>query len=296
MLLFIYFNPVIGPDLLLSVPANITDLISEDDLDQIKRLMDSATPGFFTHAFKPELNTANCFFMIPSQWARGKQEMMMITKVLEEENPNLPNYELEFKQFINVLRNERPDAYKALYINSAPLNHVDEIKAEFDFLKVEFEKLAKAFTLVEIQTHGNLFAYDEIRSMEAMTIPPKILRDLESYLQGKRNYFVVFQKRRDSFKIDVIPYEKEIIVKIIVLFNGQLGPETLRAISMVFQEMHLPLIYTSGICQQAGKCIYEVYLDPQGTQDFSPMEHRLRSINKVEEIKIVNIPITRRKV
>lgn len=93
MLLFIYFNPVIGPDLLISIPANVPDLISEEDLDQIKRLMDSATPGFFTHAFSGELNTANYFFMIPSIWARGKQEMLMITKIIEEENPNLSNYE-----------------------------------------------------------------------------------------------------------------------------------------------------------------------------------------------------------
>ncbi len=79
MLILTYFNPIIGPDILYSVPKNITDIVSDDDINQIKRLMDAATPGFFTHAFSAELNTANYFFMVPSAWARGKQEMVMMT-------------------------------------------------------------------------------------------------------------------------------------------------------------------------------------------------------------------------
>jgi hypothetical protein len=294
MLLLIYFNPVIGPDLLLSVPSNILDLMSEDDLDQIKRLMDSATPGFFTHAFSAELNTVNSFFMIPSQWARGKQEMLMISKIIEEENPNLTSYEFEIKKFINRIKNERNNCYKALYINNPPLQYEEEIKKEYQLLKQEFEALAKVFSLTEIQTHGSLIPFPQIKKHEALFVPPKILRDLESYLQGKQNYFLVFQKRKDSFKIDVVPYEKEKIIKITVLFIGQLGPETLKAISSIFQESRLPLVFTSGICQQGGKCIYEVYLDPQDISDFEPMRQQIKAISKVDDVKIIQIDATKR--
>ena len=62
MLLLTYFNPIIGPDILYSLPENLESRISEDDLGQIKRLMDTAAPGVFTHAFSRELNTANFFF------------------------------------------------------------------------------------------------------------------------------------------------------------------------------------------------------------------------------------------
>jgi hypothetical protein len=294
MLLFIYFNPVIGPDILLSIPSNIPELISEEDLDQIKRLMDSATPGFFTHAFSPQINTANYFFMLPSLWARGHQEMIMVSKIIEEDNPNLGDYEREFREFARLLKENRPMVFKAFYIHNPPLNYEEEIKSEFGFLRSEIEKLAKIFSLSEIQTYGNLIPYDQIKKYESLFVPPKILRDLETYLESMHNYFVVFQKRKDSFKADIIPFAHDRIVKITVLFFGQLGPETLRAIGLVFQEMRLPLVYTSGICQQGGKCIYEVYLDPQQVTDFEPTRQRLKSVSKVDEVKIVTIDLTKR--
>lgn len=99
MLILTYFNPIIGPDVLYSVPNELEKLISDEDLGQIKRLMDTASPGFFTHAFSATLNTANYFFMIPSDWARGKQEMVMITKIIEEESPNLKAYAQRFHEF-----------------------------------------------------------------------------------------------------------------------------------------------------------------------------------------------------
>jgi hypothetical protein len=289
MLLLIYFNPVIGPDLLYSIPENVPELISEDDLDQIKRLMDSATPGFFTHAFSPELNTANYFFMLPSAWARGKQEMLMITKVIEEESPNLPAYESEFKHFVQKLKTQRSNLFKALYISNAPLNYEAEIHQEYAYLKETVGELVKFFSITQIQTHGTLFSFDEIKKKEYIPIPGRILRDLETFIEKNKNYFIVFQKRKDSFKIDIIPYQHERIVKIAVIFSGQLGPETLKSIGIIFQDLKLPLVFSSGICQQGGKCIYEVYLDPLETIDFEEVRIKLKHIKNVDEVKIVEI-------
>ena len=116
--------------------------------------MDAATPGFFTHAFSADLYTANYFFMLPSAWARGKQEMVMITKIIEEETPNLIAYKNEFKKFIKKIKSDFPTAYKALYINNPPLNYEDEIKEIFNDIVKEFRELAKFFSIKEVQTHG----------------------------------------------------------------------------------------------------------------------------------------------
>lgn len=290
-LLFIYFNPVIGPDLLYANPENATEIISEEEIDQIKRLMDSATPGFFTHAFSSELNTANYFFMLPSVWARGKQEMAMISKIIEEESPNLSAYENEFKKFVNKINTEHPNIYQALYINSPPLDYEKEIKKEYEYLKEQINILAKFFSISQIQTHGILISFDQIKQKESLPVPPKILRDLETFIDKKQDYFIVFQRRKDSFKMDIIPYEKERIIKITVVFSGQLGPDTLKSIGQAFQDLKLPLIFSSGICQQGGKCIYEVYLDPKEVLDFEPIRLNFKQIKNVEDVRIINIDL-----
>jgi len=291
MLLLTYFNPIIGPDILYSLPENLEARISEDDLGQIKRLMDTATPGFFTHAFSSELNTANYFFMVPSKWARGKQEMVMITKVVEEDSPNLKSYENELATFVRTIKHEHPFIYKALYIHNPPLNYEVEIKAEFDYLKEEFTKLNEFFAIDQIQTHGILVPMKDLRTFRSLPLPGTIIRELESFVAKKKNYFIVYMHRTKNFKVEIIPYEKKRVVKIVVLFDGQLSPETLKEISLTFQRSQLPLVYSSGICQQGGACIYEVYLDPEETTDFTPMQEHLREIQNVAEVKIIVIDL-----
>ncbi|MHA1721214.1 MAG: hypothetical protein ACTSWX_16855 [Promethearchaeota archaeon] len=290
MLLFIYFNPIIGPDILYSVPEHIEEIVSEEDIAQIKRLMDAATPGFFTHAFSAELNTANYFFMLPSSWARGKQEMTMITKIIEEESPNLSEYEKEFKKFIQTLK-ERKDIYKALYVNNPPLNYEGEINTEFEFLTKNILELSEFFEITQAQTHGIIIPFKDLRRKKSLALPQKILGELEVFLETKKHFFVVFQKRKESFKIDIMPYEQKRVVKIAVIFNGTLSPDTLKSISTVFQEMNLPFLYTSGICQQGGQCIYEGYFNPLDRTDFEETKAKLKKINNVEEVKIINIEI-----
>ena len=291
MLILTYFNPIIGPDILYSVPENIDKILSEDALSQIKRMMDTATPGFFAHQFSAELNTANFFFLIPSDWARGKQEMIMITKVIEEEAPNLRAYEEEFKNFIAKLRQDHPTIFKAFYKKSPPLNYQAEIEEEFENLKREFEELSKFFSITQAQTHGILLPRSMIRKRQSLHLPIGVVRDLEKFLGEKKNYFVVFQKRKDNFKIDIFPYAEKKMIKIAVVFDGQLSPETLKQISLIFQEMNMPFVHTSGICQQGGRCIYEVYLNPKEATNFDETKERLQSINDVDDVKIIEIDV-----
>ncbi|MHA1777496.1 MAG: hypothetical protein ACTSWC_12030 [Promethearchaeota archaeon] len=291
MLILTYFNPIIGPDILYSVPPDLEKLITEKDLGQIKRLMDTASPGFFTHAFSASLNTANYFFMIPSDWARGKQEMVMITKIIEEESPNLKAYAQRFQEFAQELKQNQKSIFKALYINNPPLNYEKEIFNEFRYLKIKFEELAKFFEISQVQTHGILLPFRKLAEDHAIHLPSQMVKELESFLGERENYFVVFQRRKDSFKVDILPHEGNQVVKFAVLFNGTLSPETLKQIGLVFQELGLPFVYTSGICQKGGQCIYEVYLNPKEMKDFEATKQQLLKIEQVDEVKIIDIEL-----
>lgn len=291
MLILTYFNPIIGPDILYSVPENIEKLLSEEALSQIKRMMDTATPGFFAHRFSAEMNTANYFFLIPSEWARGKQEMIMITKIIEEEAPNLKSYELEFQKFIEKLRNDHPTIFKAFYKKSPPLNYQAEIEQEYHALTKEFDELAKFFSITQAQTHGILLPKSLIRKHQALHLPHSVIRDLETFLGERKNYFIVFQKRKDNFKVDIFPYNQKKIIKIAVIFDGQLSPETLKQISFIFQEMNMPFVHTSGICQQGGRCIYEVYLNPKEATNFEATKERLQKIQDVDDVIVIEIDV-----
>lgn len=291
MLILTYFNPIIGPDVLYSVPPELEKLISEEDLGQIKRLMDTASPGFFTHAFSATLNTANYFFMIPSDWARGKQEMVMITKIIEEESPNLKGYNQRFQEFAEDLKKNHPSIFKALYVNNPPLNYEEEISQEFKKLTKKFEELAKFFAISQVQTHGILLPFRKLAEDHAIHLPVQMVNELESFLGERENYFVVFQRRKDSFKVDILPHDGKHVVKFAVLFNGTLSPETLKQIGLVFQELGLPFVYTSGICQKGGQCIYEVYLNPKQTKDFESTKQILLQIDQVDEVKIIDIEL-----
>lgn len=293
MLILTYFNPIIGPDILYSIPPKIETILSEEALSQIKRMMDTATPGFFAHRFSAELNTANFFFLIPSQWARGKQEMIMVTKIVEEDAPDLKAYESEFQNFISNLKNNRTSIFKAFYKKNPPLNYQNEIDEEFTYLTQEFNSLAKFFSITQAQTHGILLPKTLLRKHHALHLPGGVIRDLEKSLGEQKNYFVVFQKRKDNFKIDIFPYAENKMIKIAVVFNGQLSPETLRQISLIFQEMNMPFVHTSGICQQGGRCIYEVYLNPKEATNFEGTKERLRLIQDVDDVKIIEIDVTK---
>ena len=110
------------------------------------------------------------------------------------------------------------------------------------------------------QLQLTLVQMKDLRTHRSVPLSGTIIRELETFIAEKKNYFIVFMHRTKNFKVETIPYEKKRVIKIVVLFDGQLSPETLKDISLTFHRSQLPLVYSSGICQQGGTCIYEVYL------------------------------------
>ena len=132
ILILTYFHSVLGPDILLTEPDNIVEYISPDHLTEIKSLLDTAEPGFFTHFFSVDMRTVNMVFTLPSPWARGGEEIAMLTKIIQEADPNLELYETEFLQFISKIKSEISDVYKVFYFRKPPKSTSrKEIKQKF---------------------------------------------------------------------------------------------------------------------------------------------------------------------
>ncbi|MHA1920180.1 MAG: hypothetical protein ACTSWX_10585 [Promethearchaeota archaeon] len=75
-----YFHRKIGPIVWYSYPE---EALNEDEKGHLADIMDqSYEEGFFMHKFGV-LTSMNYYFEIPSEWARGNKEMLMISVILD---------------------------------------------------------------------------------------------------------------------------------------------------------------------------------------------------------------------
>jgi len=91
-LILSYFDKIMGPvithAMLLENPS-IHAKIPKDLETQIQRFIDSqAEERFFSYSFKI-YTTANFYFKIPSEWARGKNEILCLTIITKSKKPEL---------------------------------------------------------------------------------------------------------------------------------------------------------------------------------------------------------------
>lgn len=117
-----YFHRKIGPLVFYSYPENMLD---EQLSARIANIMDqTVSEGFFTHSFEQN-SSNNYYFEIPSDWARGNKEMLMVSIIFEHQINS------EIEQNVNVLCTEflekllsNEEIYTAFYIND--INNFDE--------------------------------------------------------------------------------------------------------------------------------------------------------------------------
>ena len=149
MLVFSYFDRIIGPRVFLTNPQNLINSLDEEYVIQIKSLMESESTGFFTHNFSSEFKTANWTFNLNSKWARGRSELAMISLIVSEEEPDYSTYESILSKFVEKLNNI-PELYKAFYINSDTIDmKKEEIQSKFSLLKEELNNLYKILIIKE---------------------------------------------------------------------------------------------------------------------------------------------------
>lgn len=136
-LILSYFDKIMGPRYLITSHPYLAEPISKTILG----LMDitQGDAGYSQHVFSGEqdLKIANYLFEIPSEWARGKIETVMISIIIDplqnadSFRPLLDKYGKKIKS--------HPNVYKGFYLNS---NIIDpEILDQYKWLDDNFSNL-----------------------------------------------------------------------------------------------------------------------------------------------------------
>jgi len=131
-----YFDPIVGPKILLKVPESIEN----KDLDVIPSLMDVYEEKFFVHITET-IKSANLIFEIQNPYSRGKIELFQISIVSginSKINLNLAHELLE--AFISEF-NQIDEVYKAFYID---FEKSKEKNKKFEELKNFFDNFYKS--------------------------------------------------------------------------------------------------------------------------------------------------------
>ncbi len=109
-----YFERKLGPVIFYSYPEDIQD----DRLPLIINIMDQAyKEGYYVHMSSIVPSSLNYYFEIPSEWARGNKEMLMISVILEKPISKLLGQSIQeiCTDFARKLKNIE-GLFKALYV------------------------------------------------------------------------------------------------------------------------------------------------------------------------------------
>ncbi len=288
------FDTRIGPVQFIVVPANFNEAI----VKKTTKLMDFFQDEFFIQE-NPEdgVKSLNLVINVPSEWARGKTELTLLSIITTEETPAVEQYKRSMIEFKNTLL-ARPTAYMAFYKGhrqQALLKSMEidvekvlpEIEESYRVLKEMAETLQDHVKIDAPITHAYVSNLSEV-SASGLQVPRSALNELRELARSKGGnaLFAVFRKIGDMMKVDLIPSSQQVIkVRVIV---DELTPEFIMRASQIIA---LPLLFTTGICQErAGRCSYEAYFSVSSNID----EETRRITSGLEKVKHVeSVEITR---
>ncbi|MHA1150315.1 MAG: hypothetical protein ACTSR8_18975 [Promethearchaeota archaeon] len=130
-LVLTYFNTLKGPEIIFSYPEDLEEYIKA----AVKKFFIFDLEQEFYEFFIPQgdLKALNLYFEVPSEWARGNSEMLILTIITEKQ--------FDSKIFYEVLKNtsmkalSRENIYKSFYKYDQAKRGDPEIKEKFDELK-----------------------------------------------------------------------------------------------------------------------------------------------------------------
>jgi hypothetical protein len=289
MLLLLFFDRTTGPAVLMTDPPNIDSFLPPHIQDQIKNLMDIAGHGFFLHSFD-DTNTANYYTTFESDWARGKEEFVMLTYVIPGEPGDRDWYKQEMIRFMQQIR-EMPEIYKAFYKNNPFENgEPGEIDLQFRLLETAFRDFSRRFRVYRLMTRGELMPATYLIQNRAVPLDDLMVHELKS-VQGPYT-FAIYRKQRDSFQIQLIPYDQSTIVKISVIFYSDVTPEFLNKFRGIVEEHQIVVIFSGGVCQAAERCVYESYIRPNPA-GIAALEAELEGLSSVEGVLVDILEVER---
>jgi len=276
----------------------ISEELDQESQDQIKSLLDSSDNGFFTHYFSQEsqdqlksLKTANYIFTLDSSWARGRKELIMVSLLLSEEEPDYVMYEKILSEFTKKIQ-KYPFIYKAFYINSAPPEEKEEVMKNLEILKQELSIVYKILSVKKIETEGQLISFSRLKEQKSINLSSNIIEKLNNLTPEKKNCFIVSRTQGSIIKIDMIPVATEKIIRLVIIFGEHLQIPVLYQIGQKISkyESKTTLVFTSGVCQEINRCLYELYLDT----DMNTLNTMIEEIYTIEsilsiEVKLINL-------
>lgn len=288
MILLFYFDRTLGPRLFLTAPKDLGKNLESKTLEQVKSLLDSGEEGFFSHYFTQELKTANWIFKVNSDWARGRAELLMISVIVSEEDPDFSYYENLLSKFIEKIKNH-PEIYKGLYIDSKIENETENIQKSFKIIREEINNLYKIISVKIVETEGNLISLEHLKKQKKINLSNHILNRIEKISNNSENCFIVFRTRGDATKIDIIPVKTDKIIRLAIIFGQQMTVRIVQQIGQVFSryEEAISLVFTSGVCQEIDRCIYEVYIDP----NMDRLNIIIEEIYKIEGVLSIEVKL-----
>jgi len=288
MILLIYFDRTLGPRVFLTSPNDLVQNLEKQNLDKIKSLLDSGEEGFFSHYFSQQLKTANWIFKIKSDWARGRLELLMITIIAPEEEPDFSYYEELLSKFVRKIKGTS-GIFKGLYIDSQIDGEMKQIQKHYQILKEEVDNSYKIVSVKTIETEGDLISLKSLKKQRKIDLSSQVINRISKISNSAENCFIVFRTRGESTKIDIIPVSTEKIIRLAIIFGEQMTVRIVQQIGQIFTkyEDSVSLIFTSGICQEIDRCIYEVYIDP----NMEKLNEIIEEIYQIEGVLSIEVKL-----
>jgi hypothetical protein len=282
-----WFDLIIGPRPYIIIPGNFDDSIA----NEISRVIDlECGPGeMFVKIFNEiGLKSYNLQFKIPSEWARGKFEVVQLSVFTSEEVPP----EKMLKSLMEKCRDniiDVDDIYKGFYVDmDFKEKEREKINEKHQILVSMIEWLDDAIKTGLPSTSGYISSSDLLCNNVSMNIPASFINRMKerTFSSDKKSMFIVFKRGEEGttdvkmvpvsgsvFKIKIIT-EKKIIDKDVKLL--------LKLRGIIMNEM----IFTTGLCyDKSGKCTYEAYFlhDDDFTDLSAKLAEKLSTLDFIGE-------------
>ena len=121
-----YFHPIKGPSQMFIVPEEE----KSEEYKEVTKLLDFVDKkGFFLHSFET-FKTANFYFEVPSEWARGKREMALISVIFTQDDIDQQIFRIPLSEFVIEILSIK-DIYKGFYLKTRSEGITEEIEAKY---------------------------------------------------------------------------------------------------------------------------------------------------------------------
>ncbi|MHA1277450.1 MAG: CBS domain-containing protein [Candidatus Helarchaeota archaeon] len=201
-----YFDNILGPETLCTIPSEPADDI-EDCVNSLLNISEFIDLKFFVYVSSEHFKTSNIYTKIPSDWARGGMEMLLISVILVDEPfTRLYLFEDVLEEIVKAITAIN-NAYMAFYFQRKERPEMSQIIAK----KEEITNLLHTF-LPKIQ--------NIIETTKSVPLEGEVI-ETEEDLQDE---FVILEKNESVLSaIQKIASNPRIVIGIVIEDNKPVG-------------------------------------------------------------------------